>query len=168
MAKIALSQNPRSMALIGGVITFLLATQGSAEIDKGVGPFKEVKMTDSIDSKLAGAGKKAFTNKCSACHKIEERYVGPMLKGITKRRTPEWVMNMIINPSEMLEKNDAAKELLAEYMTPMTFQNVSEDDVRAIYEYFRLSDSPEAAAEKTGGPAAPAAKGTVKKESKKK
>lgn len=113
----------------------------SADADKGVGPFKDVKIEDKIDAKLAEKGKGIFTSKCSACHKISERYVGPMLKGITKKRTPEWTMNMIINPAEMLEKNDAAQELLGEFLVPMTFQNVSQDDVRAIYEYFRQEDA---------------------------
>ena len=72
-------------------------------------------------------GKTLFEAKCSACHKAEERYVGPALKGVTTRRSAEWIMNMILNPAEMLEKDATAKELLAEYMTQMTFQNVTQD-----------------------------------------
>ncbi|MEO0169795.1 MAG: cytochrome c, partial [candidate division WOR-3 bacterium] len=84
-----------------------------------------------------------FKTKCSACHKLDERYVGPALKGVTKRRTPEWIMNMILNPEEMTKNDPIAKKLLEEYLTQMTFQNVSEDEARAILEYFRLVDSQE-------------------------
>jgi hypothetical protein len=49
-------------------------------------------------------------------------------------------MNMIINPSEMLQQDPIAKELLAEYMTPMVNMNVNEEDTRAIYEYLRAHD----------------------------
>jgi cytochrome c1 len=49
-------------------------------------------------------------------------------------------MNMILNPAGMLEKNDAAKNLFAEYLTPMTFQNVTEAEARAILEYLRQQD----------------------------
>jgi hypothetical protein len=49
-------------------------------------------------------------------------------------------MNMILNPAEMTQKNRIAKQLLAEYMTQMTFQDVSQDDARAILEYFRQQD----------------------------
>ncbi len=107
---------------------------------KGIGPIKEVKL-GPIDKALVEKGKKIFEEKCSACHKIEEKYVGPPIKGVTKRRTPEWIMNMILNPVEMTQKDSVAKQLLAEYLTQMTYQNVSEEDTRAILEYFRSIDS---------------------------
>lgn len=108
-------------------------------VNKGVGPVTAVKL-ESIDSKLVNQGKKVFETKCSACHKIGERYVGPALSGVTKRRSPEWIMNMILNPSEMLQKDPVAQELLAEYLTQMTFQNVPQAEARAILEYFRKND----------------------------
>lgn len=123
-------------------LILLLASSISyaADGNKGIGPFTDAKIEDKIDQKMADTGKTVFTNKCSACHKIGERYVGPDLGGITKRRTAQWTMNMIINPAEMLEKDETAQELLGEFMVPMTFQNVSKEDVRAIYEYFRTED----------------------------
>ena len=57
--------------------------------------------------------------------------------GIYERRSPEWVMNMILNPEEMVKKNDIAKKLLAEYIAPMANQNLTEDEARAVVEYFR-------------------------------
>lgn len=108
---------------------------------KGVGPVTEVKIEAKIDAAMADKGKAAFEAKCTACHKIGERYVGPAITGVTKRRQPEWIMNMILNPAEMLQKDDVAKELLGEYLTPMTFQNVSQDEARQILEYFRQQDS---------------------------
>ena len=113
----------------------------AAELSKGVGPVKELKLESTIDQALSNKGKEVFTSKCSACHKMEERYVGPALKGITTRRAPEWTMNMILNPAEMLEKDETAQELLGEFLVPMTFQNVTQDETRAIYEYFRFVDS---------------------------
>ena len=119
----------------------LLGLPANAADDKGIGPVTEVKLDAKVDAKLADKGKALFTTKCSACHKSEERYVGPALKGITTRRTPEWIMNMILNPSEMIEKNEAAKDLFGEYLVPMTFQNVTKDETRAILEYFRSIDA---------------------------
>jgi len=49
-------------------------------------------------------------------------------------------MNMILNPDVMLAEDEAAKELLAEYIAPMANQNINEEDARAILEYFRLKD----------------------------
>lgn len=104
--------------------------------DKGIGPVKSVTL-GPVDEELAEVGKATFQAKCSACHKIEERYVGPALSGVTKRRSPEWIMNMILNPQEMTQKNQIAQDLFGEYLVQMTFQNVSEKDARAILEYFR-------------------------------
>jgi mono/diheme cytochrome c family protein len=115
----------------------------AATHNKGIGPIKEVKL-GPLDQALAEKGQGIFEEKCSACHKIEERYVGPALKGVTQRRTPEWIMNMALNPQEMIMEDPIAQELLAEYFTPMAFQNVTEDDVRAILEYFRSVDQAEA------------------------
>lgn len=120
--------------------TCVFSTNTMAAEDKGVGPVTELKLESKIDTVLADKGKAVFTTKCSACHKMDERYVGPALKGLTQRRSPEWIMNMILNPAQMLEENEAAKELLGEYLVPMTFQNITKDETRAILEYFRLSD----------------------------
>lgn len=106
----------------------------------GVGPITKITL-EAINPALVKKGKELFTTKCSACHKFEDRYVGPAMKGVTQRRSPEWIMNMILNPQEMLQKDAVAAQLLEEFLTPMTFQNVSQDDARAILEYFRNYDS---------------------------
>ncbi|HEO66226.1 MAG TPA: cytochrome c [Spirochaetes bacterium] len=116
------------------------AKQDKGGKDKGIGPIKEVKL-GPIDKSLASKGKKVFEMKCSACHKLDERVVGPPLRGVTKRRTPEFVMNMILNPKEMVEKNATAHALYAKYYTQMSFQDVTQKETRSILEYFRESDS---------------------------
>lgn len=121
-----------------GIMPFQFA---SADVDKGIGPITDVKLDVKIDEIMAGKGKAVFATKCSACHKMEERYVGPALKGTTTRRSPEWIMNMILNPAEMIEKNETAKDLFGEYLVPMAFQNVSKEDARTILEFLRSSDS---------------------------
>ena len=64
--------------------------------------------------------------------------IGPPQAGVLDRRTPEWVMNMIINPSEMIKKDPTARHLLKEYNNvPMTEQGVTEEEARKILEYFR-------------------------------
>ncbi len=105
-----------------------------------VGPVKSVDVSGPVDAVLAERGRSVFEGKCTACHKFDERYVGPALGGITERRSGAWIMNMIITPEEMTKKDPEAKKLLAEYMTQMVNQNVEEDDARAILEYFRSVD----------------------------
>lgn len=107
---------------------------------KGVGKFTSVDVA-AFKSDVATKGKTVFEAKCSACHKVDDqKIVGPGLKGVTQRRTPEWIMNMITNPEEMTKKDPVAKALLEEHLTQMTFQNVSDDEARDILEYLRQND----------------------------
>ncbi|MBK8394135.1 MAG: cytochrome c [Leptospiraceae bacterium] len=106
---------------------------------KGIGPITKVDLGD-IDQAKAAKGKQHFETKCSACHKFEEKVVGPPLAGVTQRRTPEWIMNMILNPVEMTQKDPAAIELYETYLVQMTYQNVTQDETREILEYFRQMD----------------------------
>jgi mono/diheme cytochrome c family protein len=105
-------------------------------LNKGIGPVKSISLGE-IDEKLAEEGKVEFKAKCSACHKISKRFVGPALVGVTERRSPEWIMNMILNPEVMVAEDPIAKQLLAEYSAPMANQNLTEQEARAILEYFR-------------------------------
>ncbi|MBT9583478.1 cytochrome c [bacterium] len=107
--------------------------------NKGIGPVTSLALKP-IDSKLVKEGEKAFEQKCTACHKLDKRRVGPPLSGVTARRTPEWIMNMILNPTEMLEKDPIAKELLAEYSTQMANMSLTEAEARAILEYLRTKE----------------------------
>jgi len=107
------------------------------ELENGIGPVKQKLELGPIDPKLVKKGEEIFNTKCIACHQLDERYVGPAQRDVIKRRTPEFIMNMMLNPIEMQEKHPVVKKLLAEYMTQMTNQNLSFDDARAILEYFR-------------------------------
>ena len=104
----------------------------------GIGPVKSVTISPEIDQEMAAEGKVLYDNLCTACHKITKKFIGPSPKDILKRRTPEWVMNMIINPDVMILEDPIAKQLLLEANgAPMANQNVSEADARKILEYFR-------------------------------
>lgn len=104
--------------------------------DLGVGPIKSVTLKE-IDDAMVAKGKEVFNAKCTPCHKMTKRFVGPSLVGITKKQTPEWIMNMILNPEVMVVENATAKALLKEYSAPMANQNLTEEEARAILEYFR-------------------------------
>jgi cytochrome c551/c552 len=108
--------------------------------NKGIGPITSVTLGE-IDQKMADEGKAIFSLKCTACHKISKRLIGPALVGITTRRTPEWIMNQILNPEEMVAKDPIAKKLLAEYIAPMANQNLTEAEARKVLEYFRTKTS---------------------------
>ncbi|RYM35047.1 cytochrome c [Brumimicrobium glaciale] len=107
-------------------------------VNKGVGPIKSVTIPETIDQELAAKGLEVYEKNCTACHKPNKKHIGPAPKDILDRRTPEWVMNMIINPDIMVQEDALAKDLLIEFNgSPMSNQGISEDDARAILEYIR-------------------------------
>ena len=108
--------------------------------DKGVGPITSVNVTFKINQSMADEGAATFNSICSACHKLDQKFIGPALIGVTKRRTPEWIMNMIMNPEQMVKKNAQAKQLHMEYASPMVNQGLTEAETRSILEYFRSND----------------------------
>lgn len=106
----------------------------------GVGPVKSVTVGE-LDPAMAKEGETIFNTNCVACHKLDTKLVGPALNGVTKRQKPEWIMNMILNPDEMVKKDPDAKKLLAEYIAPMANLHLTEDQARKLLEYFRQNDS---------------------------
>ncbi len=106
--------------------------------NKGVGPISSVNLALVIDEKMAAEGKIIYEKMCTACHKAEKKFIGPSPKGILKRRTPEWVMNMILAPEKMVKEDPLAKDLLIEFNgSPMANQNLTKEEARAVLEYFR-------------------------------
>jgi len=118
-------------------------TTGGSEVpvdhsNKGIGPIKSMSFDDTIDQDLASKGEATFKQKCTACHMPARKLIGPAMSGIFERRSPEWVMNMLLNPTEMLKQDPIAKALLKEYNNVMMLnQNLSEEEARAISEYLR-------------------------------
>lgn len=112
------------------------------EVQHGIGPLKTEVALAAPSQELADKGKAIFDSKCAACHKLDSRYVGPQLGDVLDRRSPTYVMNMILNPQEMAQRHPEGKKLLAEYLTVMPFQNVSQDDAAALVEYLRSVKKP--------------------------
>ena len=112
-----------------------------ADDGKGVGEIKEVKLNNPLDKAMVEKGQAIYDLKCSACHKLtDQRVVGPGWKGLTDRRKPEWIMNMILNVDVMLEQDPAAQKLLEECLTRMPNQNLTQEDARAVLEFIYSND----------------------------
>jgi cytochrome c len=122
----------------------------ATELARKIGPIAEVEL-GPIEAALAERGEAAFQSKCSACHKIGERYVGPPLGDVLEHRRPEFVMNMILNANEMVQKHPAVRELLAQYYTPMPVQVTDQAEARAILEYLRSVQTGPASTNGSGG-----------------
>src|SRR5262245_22849122 len=107
------------------------------QVEHGIGPVTAPVALDGIDKAMAKSGEEVFEHKCAACHKMGERYVGPPLGEVTKRRSPAFVMNMVLNPQGMVEKHPVSKKLLGEFFVQMPNQQLSQDEARMVVEYLR-------------------------------
>ena len=117
------------------------AKEKKVDEGKGIGEIKNVTLNDPLDGDMIKRGKAIYDMKCSACHKLtDSRVVGPGFHGITTRRKPEWIMNMITNVEIMLDEDPTAQALLEECLTRMPNQNVSIGDARDILEFLYNND----------------------------
>ena len=146
----------KHLALLLGLGIFLSACGGNsnqttdqttekapapAVSDKGIGEIKSVTLNSPLKPDMVAKGQAIYDMKCAACHKLDEmRVVGPGWKGLTERRKPEWIMNMITNVEIMLDKDPAAQALLEECLMRMPNQNVSIGDARDILEFMYSID----------------------------
>ena len=106
--------------------------------NKGVGPITSITIPDAVDLALAAKGEEVYNQMCLACHRVGKKFIGPAPDKILERRSPEWVMNMILNPEVMVKEDPLAKELLIEFNgSPMANQGLTEEQARAVLEYFR-------------------------------
>ncbi len=108
------------------------------EIENGIGPVKEKIQLGEINVEMAKKGEETFIGKCAPCHKLDKRLVGPAQRYTADRRTPEYILNMILNPDEMTKRHPTGKKMLAEYLAPMTNMNLTLDQAKELLEYLRL------------------------------
>jgi len=112
--------------------------------EKGIGQIKNVTMNNPLDEERIKRGIAIYEMKCAACHRLDDqRVVGPGWKDVTKRRKPEWIMNMVLNVDVMLDQDPEAQKLLELCLTRMPNQNLSVGDARDVLEYMRQNDGEE-------------------------
>lgn len=108
----------------------------------------------SPQASFAQDGEALFKSHCASCHKPDQKYVGPELKGAREREPYKgWVYKWVKDPIGMLQTDAYAKKLQQEaggaVMTP--FPDLSEADIDAILDWADKFQAPGAA---TGTPGA--------------
>jgi cytochrome c551/c552 len=108
---------------------------------KGIGRFKDVALNHPLKADMALQGKAIFDAKCMACHKLtDEKLVGPGWKGVTTRRSPEWIMNFITNTEVMLDKDLAAQAEVVTCVIRMPKQDLTDEQARGMLEFMLQND----------------------------
>ena len=125
----------------GGEATTEAADPASYDPKRGEGKFDTVELGATLDQAMATKGEEVAGVKCTSCHKMtDEKLVGPGWKGVTERRTPQWIMNFITNPDPMIDKDPEVQAQLEICLVRMPNQGVSDDEARGILEYMRQND----------------------------
>ena len=92
---------------------------------------------------VAGAGdpakgKELFNGNCAACHKLDAKMTGPMLRNIIVKHDKEWLYKWIANSQALIKSGDAAANVLwAEYKPSVmtSFPQLSHGDIDNIIAY---------------------------------
>lgn len=121
------------------------ATETSADASKydpnrGLGKHDKIDIS-KFDPAMAASGKKVAEVKCTSCHKpTDEKLVGPGWKGVTKKQTPEWIMNFISNPDPMINVDPELQKQLELCLVRMPNQGLTDTEGREVLEYMREID----------------------------
>ena len=142
------------------VLFFMLVGTASFAVDPSVANSEEA----------ISAGKTVFNANCKQCHKLDQKSVGPALRGITERQSVEWAKSFIVNSQAVIASGDAyANALYKEYnntiMPAHTF--LTDDDLNNLLAYIEYGDKVDpaaAAAAGTGGAGAAGAGGGIPSE----
>jgi mono/diheme cytochrome c family protein len=107
------------------------------ELEHGIGPVTDRLDIGDLDVERARRGADIFDRRCTACHRMGRRFVGPPLGEVTEMRSPEFIINFILNPEEMTNRHPVGQELLQDYMTIMPYQNVTKEQAIEIVDFLR-------------------------------
>lgn len=94
-------------------------------------------------------GEALFKQNCTACHTVGGgRLVGPDLKGVTDKRSEDWLVKFIKSSQSLIKSGDAeAKAIYEEYnQVMMPDQNLSDDQIKSILTYIESQGPAESSA----------------------
>lgn len=94
-------------------------------------------------SQSAPEGEKLFKEKCTACHTLGKKMLGPDLVGVTSRREENWLKRQIKEPDLLIaEKDPIVMQLLEESNNlPMVPMGLSDADVLAVIAYLKSTET---------------------------
>lgn len=113
------------------------------------------------------AGKSVFNANCKTCHKLDQKMIGPALRGVTDRQSAEWAKSFIKNSSAVIASGDEyATALFAEFNNTVmpAHSFLSDDDLNNLLSYIEFGDKVDpaaATATAAGGEGAVAAGGGI-------
>ncbi|MBD8487860.1 c-type cytochrome [Echinicola sp. CAU 1574] len=102
------------------------------------------------------AGESLFNANCKTCHKLDQKFTGPALRGVSDRRDIAWIQSFVKNSQKVIQSGDpTATALFAEFNNTVmpAHQFLSDDDVMNLLSYIEFGGKEEAAATPAEGAA---------------
>jgi cytochrome c2 len=122
----------------------------------GVSAYAADPAVASSDEAIA-AGKTVFNANCKQCHKLDQKNVGPALRGVTDRQSIAWAKSFIKNSQAVIASGDAyATALYKEYSNTVmpSHEFLSDGDLDNLLSYIEHGDKVDPAAAASADPAA--------------
>ena len=97
----------------------------------------------SISAVNAQDGEALFKANCTSCHAVKEKVIGPALKGISQRRSEDWLLKWVKNSSSLIKSGDeyAVKIFKDNNGVAMTSFNLKDEEIKAIFAYVKSEES---------------------------
>jgi len=83
-------------------------------------------------------GEKIFKSKCTSCHAIDRKVVGPALKGIPETKDEAWLIKWIKNSQALIASGDAEAVKIFEENNKLvmtSFTDLSDDQIKSVLAY---------------------------------
>ncbi len=61
-------------------------------------------------------GQQVFEKNCLVCHSLDQKIIGPALRGIVTRKSKKWFTSWVHHPQKLIDTNEEAAKLYREYM----------------------------------------------------
>lgn len=118
--------HPRGSRTLAGALTLALALLGTPDSWAQEASQSDFQKNASV-----------FSQKCTKCHTIGKGdRVGPDLKGLLDRRDREWSIKFIMKPSQFLDSDPVAVDMLKKYNgVRMDDLNLSRDQAQGVVAY---------------------------------
>ena len=123
-------------------------------INKTIASLLLTLLVSFFNTASAQDGEALFKANCANCHKPDQEYTGPALKGARDREpSKDWVYEWVHNSPVVREKDAYGKALFEKYQkTPMTaFGSLKNAEIDAILKYVEDYKPPVKVAEAGGG-----------------
>jgi mono/diheme cytochrome c family protein len=126
-----------SLFLVTAMLTFSIPSFAQTEsADEAAQVETSTPAADGVGD--AAAGKALFNANCAACHKLDKKATGPMLRGVAQKYDRDWLYSWISNSQGLIASGDAlANEIFeANNKSVMTsFPGLSTTDIDNILAY---------------------------------